>query len=215
MPDLWHLVDLADTCTLFHGMPTSAMHCLLYHRVLFQSNTADDRERTPRGTSGVYCFMNRLQPQLLWYAKWNCLTDKDIAYAAFVQFTGTAQAATSVKGYELALPSYAARPMAILVQQKRLSEVPLGDFLVRNWSPEAEVHPIGDQALFRLNREVTAGWAAWESVEQVEAVAPAHLQLSLAANAAAPAASRQCSSAKQCCAKCAWGTSASTGKLPS
>ena len=43
MPDLWRLVDRADTCTLFHGTPMAAIYCFLYHRVLFESNTADDR----------------------------------------------------------------------------------------------------------------------------------------------------------------------------
>ena len=51
MPDLWRFVDLADTCTLFLGIPASAIYCLLYHRVLFESNTGDSRERTQRGTS--------------------------------------------------------------------------------------------------------------------------------------------------------------------
>ena len=84
MPDLWRFVDMADTCTLFHGIPATAIDCLLYHRVLFESNAGDDSERTQRGTSGVYCFLSRLQPKLLWYAKWNCLADTDIAYATYV-----------------------------------------------------------------------------------------------------------------------------------
>ena len=54
------------------------------------------KNRAQKSTPGVYCFLNKLQPQLLWYAKWNCISENNVAYAAYVQFTDTAHAATNV-----------------------------------------------------------------------------------------------------------------------
>ena len=41
----------------------------------------------------------------------------------------------------------------------------------------ALVHPAGSQAMFRLNREVTAGFAAWSAVARIDAIALAFLPL--------------------------------------
>ena len=96
MPDTWRVVDRADTCTAFHGLPVSNLYGLLYHRILFESNADDARERTQKQVSGVYCFLGRLQAKLLWYSKWNVLTGSNIAYAVYVQFTGFSNSSTSV-----------------------------------------------------------------------------------------------------------------------
>ena len=34
MPDAWRVIDCADTCTAFHGIPLSNLYALLYHRIL-------------------------------------------------------------------------------------------------------------------------------------------------------------------------------------
>ena len=115
MPDMWRVVDKGDTCSAYHGIPLSNLYCFMYHRVLFESNAGDTRERTQKQVSGVYCYLSRLQSQLLWYSKWNVLSGSDIAYATYVQFTGATHSAAAVVRFEMAFPSYATRPMAIIV----------------------------------------------------------------------------------------------------
>ena len=53
MPDHWRYRELADTCTLYHGIPVTGLYSLLYHRVMFESNIHDTREQTQKNISGA------------------------------------------------------------------------------------------------------------------------------------------------------------------